>query len=107
MRDPRSFVVEWQGDVDLNFCPQGCGGMTEDAAGGPCKACWSTVGRGNGVLADYDRCNCAGCIGMGPCDDGTECSYGCGRRAANQWGTCGSCEDEAQGLDLADEDDES
>ncbi|MGW6502948.1 hypothetical protein [Nonomuraea angiospora] len=24
-------------------CPQGCGGFTEDPAGGPCKACWDAV----------------------------------------------------------------
>jgi hypothetical protein len=26
-----------------NFCPQGCGGITEDVYGGPCKACWAKV----------------------------------------------------------------
>lgn len=57
------------------------------------------------VIKMSDRCYCAGCIGMGPCDDGIPCGYGCGRRAANQWGTCKSCEDEAQGLDLDDEGD--
>ena len=40
---------------------------------------------------------CAGCLGSGPCDDGTACAYGCGGYAANPWGTCGPCEDEATG----------
>lgn len=26
-------------------CPNACGGLTEDEAGGPCKACWAKVGR--------------------------------------------------------------
>jgi len=24
-------------------CPQGCGGLTEDEAGGPCQRCWAAV----------------------------------------------------------------
>lgn len=48
-------------------------------------------------------CYCAGCIGTGPCDDGTECSYGCVRLTCNEWGTCGPCEDEVQGRDVDDE----
>lgn len=50
-------------------------------------------------------CYCAGCIGMGPCDDGTPCSHGCGGTAANPWGTCRSCEAELTGKPY-DEDEE-
>ena len=24
-------------------CPMGCGNLTDDAAGGPCSACWAAV----------------------------------------------------------------
>lgn len=24
-------------------CPMGCGGLTEDPYGGPCRACWDAV----------------------------------------------------------------
>jgi len=48
-----------------------------------------------------DQCYCAGCVGMGPYDDGEECSHGCGRRASTPWGTCQSCEDEITGHDEA------
>ncbi|MGW3346778.1 hypothetical protein ACWDA3_25995 [Nonomuraea rubra] len=27
----------------IDLCPQGCGRTTEDAAGGPCNACWNAV----------------------------------------------------------------
>lgn len=36
-------VMEWvfPADYDGNWpCPEGCGGLTEDTAGGPCNACW-------------------------------------------------------------------
>ena len=26
-----------------DFCPNGCGGVTEDPYGGPCQACWDAV----------------------------------------------------------------
>lgn len=99
--------MEFADDAEIpNFCPQGCGGLTEDPYGGPCKRCWGAVGRGNGEVADYDGRNCAGCIGAGPCDDGTECSYGCGRLASNEWGTCVACEDEVTGRDEDSDKDE-
>jgi len=43
MSEPtRRFMFETADeDDDLNFCPMGCGGRTEDAAGGPCQACWA------------------------------------------------------------------
>lgn len=28
---------------EIDLCPQGCGGRTEDPYGGPCKACWDAV----------------------------------------------------------------
>ena len=30
-------------DSDLTPCPMGCGGFTEDVAGGPCNKCWKEV----------------------------------------------------------------
>jgi len=46
-------------------CPNACGGLTEDEAGGPCKACWAKVKRDDG--------RCPGdCIGRCRCDDGWE-----------------------------------
>lgn len=50
-------------------------------------------------LMTTTTCHCAGCIGMGPCDDGTECVHGCGGRASTPWGTCQSCEDGLTGCD--------
>lgn len=32
-------------DSDVEPCPMACGGMTEDAAGGPCQACWDKAPR--------------------------------------------------------------
>jgi hypothetical protein len=39
-------ILTWEGPADEmpNFCPNGCGGVTEDPYGGPCKACWDAVG---------------------------------------------------------------
>jgi hypothetical protein len=37
-------VLTWEGTGDVpNFCPEGCGGITEDVYGGPCQACWDAV----------------------------------------------------------------
>lgn len=38
-------ILTWEGPADQmpNFCPEGCGGVTEDPYGGPCKACWRAV----------------------------------------------------------------
>lgn len=30
-------------DPDFWPCPEGCGGATEDAGGGPCQRCWDAV----------------------------------------------------------------
>lgn len=46
-------MPSWYADVpegvDFAWCPQGCGGTTEDPYGGPCKACWDKVGRASDV----------------------------------------------------------
>lgn len=34
---------EFPADSDAWPCPEGCGGLTEDPAGGPCKRCWDQV----------------------------------------------------------------
>lgn len=31
-------------DSDAEPCPYACGRVTEDAAGGPCEACWDATG---------------------------------------------------------------
>jgi hypothetical protein len=38
-------IFTWEGPADEmpNFCPNGCGGVTEDPYGGPCKACWREI----------------------------------------------------------------
>lgn len=43
-----SAILTWEGTGEVpNFCPNGCGGISEDPYGGPCKACWDLVGRCN------------------------------------------------------------
>ena len=34
---------EFPADSDAWPCPEACGGLTEDPAGGPCKCCWDKV----------------------------------------------------------------
>ncbi|GAA4924440.1 hypothetical protein HD597_011288 [Nonomuraea thailandensis] len=36
---------EWPDEVldEIDVCPMGCGRRTEDAAGGPCRACWDAA----------------------------------------------------------------
>lgn len=37
-------ILVWEGPGEVpNFCPEGCGGISEDPYGGPCKACWDAV----------------------------------------------------------------
>lgn len=38
-------------------CPMACGGLTEDAAGGPCKACWAKTDRHNVETCWCDDCD--------------------------------------------------
>jgi hypothetical protein len=50
-------------------CPMACGGLTEDAAGGPCKACWAKV---PGPQDEpEDECP-SGCVGGCECGDESE-----------------------------------
>jgi hypothetical protein len=73
-------ILVWEGPGEVpNFCPEGCGGITEDPYGGPCKACWDAVGRGpdidhDDLPADDDpRCtHCNGEIWV-ECDDPIQC----------------------------------
>ena len=48
-------VFTWEGPAGEMpaFCPNGCGGVTEDPYGGPCKACWNAVGK---TTEDATRC---------------------------------------------------
>lgn len=41
-------------------CPNACGGLTEDPYGGPCKACWSKVGRDDDECEDCGWADCEG-----------------------------------------------
>lgn len=49
-------MPSWSVDVpegfDFAWCPQGCGGATEDPYGGPCKACWRKVDE----VDEIERC---------------------------------------------------
>lgn len=37
-------VWEFPADYDGQWpCPQGCGRLTEDPYGGPCRCCWNAV----------------------------------------------------------------
>jgi len=42
-------MPSWYADVpegvDFAWCPEGCGGTTEDPYGGPCQHCWDKVGQ--------------------------------------------------------------
>jgi len=50
-------VLTWEGPGEVpSFCPEGCGGLTEDVYGGPCKACWAAVDREERAAEGYGRC---------------------------------------------------
>ena len=52
-------ILVWEGTGEVpNFCPEGCGGLTEDPYGGPCKACWDAVGT---RAADGQDCQASHC----------------------------------------------
>jgi hypothetical protein len=76
-------ALTWEGSGEVpNFCPQGCGGLTEDPYGGPCRACWEAVSAKKAP-------RCALC-----CDHGVPLTR-----------NCGSCEDVEGGyLDVISED---
>jgi hypothetical protein len=77
-------ILTWEGPGEVpNFCPQGCGGITEDPYGGPCQACWDAVPKasaGRDIDDDpYDgedadpRCTiCNGEVWV-ECDDPIQC----------------------------------
>lgn len=46
-------TYEWTvpADVDIDPCPQGCGGLTDDPYGGPCSSCWAELDH-NGTEED-------------------------------------------------------
>jgi hypothetical protein len=51
---------------ELEPCPMGCGGLTDDVAGGPCKTCWDNL------PDDVDDCwECH--EGWRACDDPIQC----------------------------------
>jgi len=67
-------LLVWEGSGEVpNFCPEGCGGITEDPYGGPCKTCWDKVGAGKNIDEHSDddpRCDgqwhpCTACGGTG------------------------------------------
>jgi hypothetical protein len=48
-------LLVWEGPGEVpNFCPQGCGGITEDVYGGPCKSCWAKVDASPDDDDEYD-----------------------------------------------------
>ena len=52
-------------------CPNACGRLTEDAAGGPCKACWAAVpGPYDQDEDDASGYVCDGCGGQAEVWDG-------------------------------------
>jgi hypothetical protein len=77
-------ILTWEGAGEVpNFCPQGCGGISEDPYGGPCKACWAEAGRKERAWdGEYERCNW--------CQRGGEMQsfegrLFCGEACANAW----------------------
>lgn len=36
---------EFPAGSDAWPCPEACGGLTEDEAGGPCRKCWDKIAR--------------------------------------------------------------
>jgi hypothetical protein len=48
-------VIVWDNlPEDAWPCPNACGGLTNDAAGGPCSACWDKIAPGVDYTADED-----------------------------------------------------
>lgn len=81
------FVVP--ADSDLTPCPMGCGRLTEDPAGGPCRACWAAPtyhGRTDQVLHFGAGPSCCG-EPMVACDDhGRFRCFSCGRTGSVVFG---------------------
>lgn len=54
-------LLTWEGTGEVpNFCPEGCGGLTEDPYGGPCRACWDKIGK-TASPEDGQDCQAAHC----------------------------------------------
>lgn len=88
-------ILVWEGTGDVpNFCPEGCGGITEDPYGGPCKACWDAVGKVPDTGDDYDgidddpRCTMCGGEVWVECDDPIQCTY---PRCDGETHQCSAC----------------
>lgn len=86
-------LLVWEGSGEVpNFCPEGCGGITEDPYGGPCKTCWDKVGAGKNIDEHSDddpRCtHCNGEPWLQECDDPLQC---CDPRCDGQWHPCTAC----------------
>lgn len=68
-------LLAWEGPAGEmpDFCPNGCGGVTEDPYGGPCQACWDTVPR----HGDEYRQSTTACCPRQTIPDSCECPDGC------------------------------
>jgi hypothetical protein len=74
-------ILTWEGSADEevpNFCPQGCGGISEDPYGGPCQRCWDAVGsRHADDDDDYYRQSTTACCPRQTIPDSCGCPDGC------------------------------
>lgn len=88
-------LLTWEGPADEmpSFCPNGCGGVTEDPYGGPCQACWDAVSAPKGERPAVSQCcpmdtydtDSAGNLRVTcSCGDGCECM--CAGCACENWG---------------------
>jgi hypothetical protein len=82
-------VITWEGTGEVpNFCPQGCGGITEDVYGGPCKACWAEVDRKERARDEEDE-RCCWCQRGGELDSFGGllfCGEDCAEAYRAEWG---------------------
>lgn len=81
-----TYETDDEGD-DVEPCPMGCGGLTDDPAGGPCESCWDAV------PDEVDDCwECHG-EGYVECVDPIQCfaPNHIGDTLANQMHECGDC----------------
>lgn len=66
-------TIVWENLPDgAQPCPQGCGGLTEDPYGGPCRACWDAVPTPGETRSPYEA-DAAICIGCPGCFTGGRC----------------------------------
>jgi predicted NAD/FAD-binding protein len=77
--------MTWEGTGEVpNFCPEGCGGITEDVYGGPCKDCWAEVDRRERAR-DEEPERCAWCH-RGVEQDILFCGEECAEAYEAEWG---------------------